>query len=99
MADDLDKTGEQDDERINVDQHHELSYWSDKLGVSRDKLRETVARVGPMRQGAQSQLRASYRAAADELRLTTPKSAKRRRRRKGPLKVRVIDGRREFCRD
>ena len=49
MADDSEKTGKQDDERINVDQDHELSYWSDKLGVSRDKLRETVARVGPMR--------------------------------------------------
>jgi len=32
------------------------------------------------------------RAAADELGLTTPKSAERRPRRKGPMKVRVIDG-------
>jgi len=39
------------------------------------------------------------RAAADELGLTTPKSAKRRPRRKGPMKVRVIDGRREYYRD
>ena len=57
MADDLEKTGEQDDERINVDQDHELSYWSDKLGVSRDKLRETVARVGPLRQAVERALR------------------------------------------
>lgn len=57
MADDSEKTGEQDDERINVDQDHELSYWSDKLGVSRDKLRETVARVGPMRQAVERALR------------------------------------------
>ena len=35
------------------DQDHELYYWSDKLGVSRDKLRETVARVGPMRQAVE----------------------------------------------
>jgi len=39
------------------------------------------------------------RAAADELGLTTPESAKRKRRRKGPMKVRVIDGRREYYRD
>jgi hypothetical protein len=34
MADDLKQTGRQDDERINVAQDHELSYWSEKLGVS-----------------------------------------------------------------
>jgi hypothetical protein len=33
MADDLKKTGRQDDERINVDQDHEVTYWSQKLGV------------------------------------------------------------------
>jgi len=57
MADDLKKTDRQDDERINVDQDHELAYWSEKLGVSRDKLRETVARVGPMRQAVERALR------------------------------------------
>jgi hypothetical protein len=31
MADDLKQTGRQDDQRINVDQDHELSYWSEKL--------------------------------------------------------------------
>jgi hypothetical protein len=34
--------------RINVDQDHELTYWSEKLGVSRDTLREAVAKAGPM---------------------------------------------------
>jgi DNA-binding FadR family transcriptional regulator len=43
MADDLNQTGRQDDQRI--DQDHELSYWSEKLGVSRDRLREAVAKV------------------------------------------------------
>jgi hypothetical protein len=47
MADDLKQTGRQDDQRI--DQDHELSYWSEKLGVSRDRLRQAVAKVGPMR--------------------------------------------------
>ena len=100
MADDSEKTGEQDDERINVDQDHELSYWSDKLGVSRDKLREDRRPRGsdaPSRRACASWLmrkrqsegrrskptQSVIRAAADELRLTTPKSAKRRRRRKG----------------
>jgi len=57
MADDLQKTGRQDDARISINQDHELSYWSKNLGVSRDKLRETVARVGPMRQAVERALR------------------------------------------
>lgn len=57
MADDLKQTGKPDDERINVNQDHELSYWSAKLGVSRDRLREVVARVGPMRSAVERELR------------------------------------------
>ena len=56
MADDVRQTGARDDQRINVDQDHELSYWSDKLGVSRDQLREAVAKVGPMVRNVQQHL-------------------------------------------
>jgi Protein of unknown function (DUF3606) len=48
MADDLKKTGKQDDERINVEQEHELGYWAEKLGVSREQLRKAVQSAGPM---------------------------------------------------
>lgn len=37
------------DQRINVDQDHELTYWSEKRAISRDRLREAVAKMGPMR--------------------------------------------------
>jgi hypothetical protein len=57
MADDLKQTGKSDDQRINVNQDHELSYWSEKLGVSRDRLREAVAKVGPMRKAVEQHLR------------------------------------------
>ena len=57
MADDLKITGKQDDERINVDQDHELSYWSKKLGVSRDQLRKAVQAAGPMVKDVQRHLR------------------------------------------
>jgi hypothetical protein len=56
MADDLKQTGRQDDERINVAQDHELSYWSEKLGVSRAQLREAVEKVGPMRKAVEQPL-------------------------------------------
>ena len=46
MADDLKQTGKPDDQRINMDQDHEVSYWSEKLGVSREQLRQAVAKAG-----------------------------------------------------
>lgn len=48
MADDLKQTGRQDDQRINLDQDHEVGYWSKELGVSREELRRAVEQAGPM---------------------------------------------------
>ena len=48
MADDLKQTGRQDDQRINVEQDHELSYWSKELGVSREQLRSAVQKAGSL---------------------------------------------------
>lgn len=48
MADDLKNTGKQDDIRINVNQTHEVSYWTKELNVSPDKLKKAVAAVGPL---------------------------------------------------
>lgn len=48
MPDDLSKTGKGDDSRINVNQDHEVSYWSKTLDVSADKLKQAVKEVGPM---------------------------------------------------
>ncbi len=48
MADDIKQTGKPDDARINPDQEHEVRYWSEKLGVSREELRKAVHAAGPM---------------------------------------------------
>ncbi|MCD6041089.1 MAG: hypothetical protein K0R40_692, partial [Burkholderiales bacterium] len=32
----------------NVEQDHELSYWSKELGVSREELRRAVEQAGPL---------------------------------------------------
>lgn len=48
MADDLRNTGKQDDQRINVEQQHEVQYWSEKFGVTPGQLREAVEKAGPM---------------------------------------------------
>jgi len=34
--------------RININQDYEVRYWSEKLGISADELREVVTEVGPM---------------------------------------------------
>ena len=40
--------GDEDRQRINVNQEHEVRYWSQKLGVTPDQLREAIQEVGPM---------------------------------------------------
>jgi len=40
------KTGKADDSRINVNEDYELQYWSEKLNVTKEKLKEAVADVG-----------------------------------------------------
>lgn len=47
MSDDLSKRGPQDRSRINVNEAHELRYWTQALGVTEAKLREAVKAVGP----------------------------------------------------
>jgi hypothetical protein len=48
MADDPTKRGAQDRDRINVNERHELEYWSSKFGITQDQLEEAVAKVGVM---------------------------------------------------
>jgi len=46
MSDDLTNRGPQDRARINVNEDHELRYWTKELGVSEERLREAVKAVG-----------------------------------------------------
>ncbi|CAB3894237.1 DUF3606 domain-containing protein [Achromobacter mucicolens] len=46
MSDDLKNRGVQDRSRINVNEAHELRYWTKELNVSEDQLREAVQTVG-----------------------------------------------------
>jgi hypothetical protein len=56
MSDDPKQTGKPDDARINIEQEHEVSYWSKKLGVSREELRSAVDRAGPLVKYVRQQL-------------------------------------------
>ena len=56
MADDLKNTGKQDDQRINLNQDHEVNYWSEKFGVTPGELKEAVEKAGPMVDDVRKQL-------------------------------------------
>jgi hypothetical protein len=46
MADDLTNRGAQDHSRINVNETHEVRYWTQKWGVSEEQLAAAVKKVG-----------------------------------------------------
>lgn len=46
MSDDKSKSGGHDRKRINLNEDYEVRDWAAKFGVSRDELRQAVAKVG-----------------------------------------------------
>ena len=46
MADDLNNRGAQDRARVNVNEDHEVRYWTQKWGVSKEQLAAAVNKVG-----------------------------------------------------
>jgi hypothetical protein len=46
MSDDLTKRGQQDRSRIAMQEPHEVRYWTETLGVSKEELQKMVDKVG-----------------------------------------------------
>ena len=46
MSDDLNKKGFQDRSRINMNEPHEVSYWTEKFGVTEEELQKAIERTG-----------------------------------------------------
>ena len=46
MADGLKNRGAQDRSRISLQEEHEVRYWTEALGVSKEQLASAVAKVG-----------------------------------------------------
>jgi hypothetical protein len=57
MADNLNDRGPQDRARINVNEEHEVRYWTEKFGVSADELRRAIAQVGVMADAVERNLK------------------------------------------
>ena len=61
MSDNKQKSGGQDRTRINVNQDYELRDWSDKLGVTKERLKEAVQAVGDSADKVQEYLKRGER--------------------------------------
>ncbi|MDQ1165644.1 hypothetical protein QE431_001962 [Flavobacterium sp. SORGH_AS 622] len=46
MSDDLKNKGAQDRSRINMNEDHEVAYWTEKFNVSREELQRAVDQAG-----------------------------------------------------
>ena len=46
MADNLQDRGAQDRARVNINEEHEVRYWTEKFGVSEEDLIQAVSVVG-----------------------------------------------------
>ena len=57
MSDSKDKIGKPDRIRINVHEDYELRDWSDQFDISHERLKEVVAKVGPMVEDVRKELR------------------------------------------
>lgn len=56
MADDLSYRGPHDRSRVNVNETHELRYWTRELGVTEAQLRAAVAAAGTSAQAVRNYL-------------------------------------------
>ena len=57
MEDTSSERGQRDRDRIDVNQDQNCRYWGEKLGVSSDKIKDAVKKVGPVAKDVERHLR------------------------------------------
>lgn len=57
MADDLTKRGPRDRERVNVNEAHEIRYWTGRFSCTEAQLRAAVKAVGVMAKDVEAYLK------------------------------------------
>jgi hypothetical protein len=57
MTDDPNNRGPQDRARVNVKESHEVRYWTDKFGCTKEDLETAVKQVGVMADKVESYLK------------------------------------------
>ena len=56
MSDDLSNRNAPDNRRINLNQEHEIRYWTQKFKVSREDLQRAINAAGPMADAVEQHL-------------------------------------------
>lgn len=59
MTDDKTDRGPQDRSRISLSEDYEVRYWTEALGISRERLEEVVGRVGNSADAVRAELEGS----------------------------------------
>lgn len=57
MSDDKKKTGNPDRQRVNVNEDYELRDWAAKWGVSEQRVRDAVSKVGTIADDVERELK------------------------------------------
>ena len=57
MPDDLTNRGAADAQRINMNERHEVEYWTKKYGVTAERLKKAVEEAGPMAKDVEKKLK------------------------------------------
>jgi len=57
MSDDKTNRGSQDRSRINLSEGYEVRYWTDALGISEERLRQLVGKVGNSAEKVRAELK------------------------------------------
>jgi hypothetical protein len=60
MSDDLQNRGQQDRNRINLHEKHEIQYWTKALGVTQEELEQAVKKAGNSADAVRQHLRTKH---------------------------------------
>lgn len=60
MSDDLQNRGQQDRNRINLHEKHEIQYWTKALGVTQEELERAVKSAGNSADAVRQHLRTKH---------------------------------------
>ena len=57
MSDDKSKTGPQDASQVNIHERYEVEYWSKRFGITPERLKEAVEKVGTSVSAVEAELK------------------------------------------
>lgn len=60
MSDNKNIRGPHDSSRVNVNEHYELRYWTERFNVSEERLKNIVGKVGPSVKAVEEYLKDNY---------------------------------------